>query len=72
MDCIRLVTSVELGIASIHSLIRELSEPYEGYPISGVLVLGVGWLILTHIFAFGVSGLPWRQQGGQGPSPTLV
>jgi len=60
MYCIRFVTPVALGIAIIHSLIREFATPYEGYPISGVLVLGVGWLLVTHIFAFGLSGLPWR------------
>lgn len=70
MYCIRFVTPVALGIAIIHSLIRELSEPYEGYPISGVLILGVGWLVITHIFAFGVSGLPWRTQPEHADSPT--
>ncbi|MBN2454926.1 MAG: sodium-dependent transporter [Sedimentisphaerales bacterium] len=60
MYCIRFVTPIALGIAIIHSLIREFGEPYEGYPISGIIVLGVGWILVTHIFAFGLSGLPWR------------
>ncbi len=60
MYCIRFVTPVALGIAIVHSLIREFATPYEGYPISGVLILGVGWLLITHVFAFGLSGLPWR------------
>jgi NSS family neurotransmitter:Na+ symporter len=59
--CIRFITPVALGIAIVHSLIQELKEPYSGYPISGVIILGVGWLLVTHIFAFGLSGLPWRQ-----------
>ncbi len=62
MYCIRFITPVALGIAIVHSLIREFREPYEGYPISGVIILGVGWLLVTHIFAFGLSGLPWREQ----------
>jgi neurotransmitter:Na+ symporter, NSS family len=62
MYCIRFITPVALGVAIVHSLIREFREPYEGYPISGILILGVGWLLVTHIFAFGLSGLPWRQQ----------
>lgn len=66
MYCIRFVTPVALGIAIIHSLIRELSTPYSGYPISGVIILGVGWLLVTHVLAFGLSGLPWR---GQTPEP---
>lgn len=62
MYCIRFVTPVALGIAIVHSLIRELSTPYSGYPISGVIILGVGWLLVTHVVAFGLSGLPWRGQ----------
>jgi NSS family neurotransmitter:Na+ symporter len=61
MYCIRFITPVALGIAIVHSLIQELREPYSGYPISGIIILGVGWLLVTHIFAFGLSGLPWRQ-----------
>jgi len=60
MYCIRFVTPVALGIAIVHSLVRELATPYAGYPISAVIILGVGWLLVTHIFAFGLSGLPWR------------
>ncbi|MDI6451195.1 sodium-dependent transporter [Anaerobaca lacustris] len=60
MYCIRFVTPVALGIAIVHSLVRELATPYGGYPISAVIILGVGWLLVTHIFAFGLSGLPWR------------
>jgi len=60
MYCIRFITPVALGIAIIHSLIQEFSESYSGYPISGIIVLGVGWLLVTHVFAFGLSGLPWK------------
>ena len=61
MYCIRFITPVALGIAIVHSLVREFATPYEGYPISGILVLGVGWLLITHIVAFELSGLPWRR-----------
>jgi len=54
------VTPVALGIAIVNSLLQEFSKPYEGYPISGVIVLGVGWLLVSHVFAFGLTGLPWR------------
>jgi NSS family neurotransmitter:Na+ symporter len=62
MYCIRFITPVALGIAIVHSLISEFRQPYEGYPIAGILILGVGWLLVTHIFAFGLSGLPWRTE----------
>ncbi len=62
MYCIRFITPVALGIAIVHSLIQEFASPYAGYPISGVIILGVGWILITHIFAFGLSGLPWRRE----------
>jgi NSS family neurotransmitter:Na+ symporter len=62
MYCVRFVTPVALGVAIINSLIQELSEPYQGYPISGVIILGVGWVLVTHVVAFGLSGLPWQKK----------
>ena len=58
---VRFITPVVLAIAIVNSLIQELRTPYEGYPISGILILGVGWVLVTHLFAFGVSGLPWQK-----------
>jgi neurotransmitter:Na+ symporter, NSS family len=57
--CIKFITPVALGIAIINSLMNEFSTPYGGYPVSGILILGVGWLLITHMLAFGFSGLPW-------------
>ncbi len=58
--CIKFITPVALTIAIINSLMNEFSKPYSGYPISGILFIGVGWLLITHILAFGFSGLPWK------------
>jgi NSS family neurotransmitter:Na+ symporter len=60
--CIRYITPTALGIAIINSLITEFSKPYEGYPVSGIIILGVGWLLVTHIAAIFVSGLPWKRK----------
>lgn len=67
--CIRFITPVALGFAMITSMMREFSAPYNGYPVSGILILGVGWLLVTHIFAFGLCGLPWKDDGGM---PTVA
>jgi NSS family neurotransmitter:Na+ symporter len=61
MYCIRFITPVALGIAIVNSLMQEFVEPYAGYPVSGVLFLGVGWILITHVVAFGFSGLPWKR-----------
>ncbi len=60
--CIRFITPVALGFAIITSISREFHHAYGGYPVSGVIILGVGWLLITHIFAFGLSGLPWKAE----------
>jgi neurotransmitter:Na+ symporter, NSS family len=60
MYCVRFITPVALAIALVNSLVQEFRESYEGYPISGVIILGVGWVLVTHVFAFGLSGLPWH------------
>jgi len=59
--CIRFITPAALGIAIITSLITEFSTPYEGYPVSGIIILGVGWLLVTHVAAVVASGLSWNQ-----------
>jgi neurotransmitter:Na+ symporter, NSS family len=59
--CIKFITPLALGLALASSLIEEFKKPYGGYPVSGLIILGVGWLLVTHFFAFGVSGLPWRK-----------
>ncbi|MBA3036570.1 MAG: sodium-dependent transporter [Desulfobacterium sp.] len=62
MYCIKFITPVALGLALIYSLIEEFKTPYSGYPVSGIVVLGIGWLLITHLFAFGLSGLPWKKE----------
>jgi NSS family neurotransmitter:Na+ symporter len=59
--CIRYITPLALGVAIINSLITEFSAPYEGYPVSGIIILGVGWLIVTHAAAVILSGLSWKK-----------
>ena len=61
MYCIKFITPVALGIAIIYSLIEELGTPYEGYPISAIIILGVGWLLITHFVAFSFSGFTWKK-----------
>ena len=61
--CIKFITPVALGIALIYSLVGEFQKPYENYPVSGIIILGIGWLLVTHVVAFGLSGLPWKQNG---------
>ncbi len=66
--CIKFVTPVALGFALIYSLVEEFRKPYGDYPVSGIIILGIGWLLVTHIVAFGLSGLPWKN-GRDGTRP---
>lgn len=65
MYCIKFITPLALGLALVYSLIEEFKTPYGGYPISGIVILGIGWLLVTHVFAFGLSGLPWKKEPAQ-------
>lgn len=60
MYSIKFISPIALGIALVQSLINEFSKPYGGYPINAIIIFGVGWLLLTHIIAFELSGLPWK------------
>jgi len=61
MYSIKFITPVALGIAIIYSLIKELKTPYGGYPVSAIIILGVGWLLITHFIAFSFSGFSWKK-----------
>jgi NSS family neurotransmitter:Na+ symporter len=62
MYCIKFITPIALGMAIVHSLIAEFSKPYGGHEKTGVIFLGVGWVLITHVVAFGISGLPWKKK----------
>jgi hypothetical protein len=65
MYCIKFVTPLALGTALVYSLIEEFTKPYNGYPVHAVIIFGVGWILTTHIIAFGLSGLPWKKNIGK-------
>lgn len=45
------ITPVLIGYVTIYSAIQEFDEAYEGYPTSGLLVLGLGVVVLTFALA---------------------
>lgn len=55
------ITPILLGIVTVFNLIGELSEPYEGYPISGLLIFGWGLAILVIILGFVFQGITSRE-----------
>jgi len=48
---IRILTPAVLLYMIIDSLIRELSQPYGGYPVVALLLLGLGWIVATVFLA---------------------
>jgi NSS family neurotransmitter:Na+ symporter len=48
---IKFFTPLILGVTMVLSFIKEIKTPYEGYPISAILVIGVGTIALITIGA---------------------
>ncbi len=56
---IRFVTPGILGVVLLFSLYSEALSSYGGYPRSAVLVIGVGWLLVTLAIAVALSRMAW-------------
>ncbi len=52
---VKFLTPLVLTITTIISFVKEIQKPYEGYPLSAILVLGVGTVLLLIISAFVLS-----------------
>jgi len=55
--CIKFVTPLLLGIMSIASVINDINNPYEGYPLKALMIFGVLLLVATIIGAFILSNV---------------
>lgn len=49
---IKFLTPLILGVTMILSFIKEIKDPYEGYPVSAILAIGVGTIVLIIIGAW--------------------
>ncbi len=58
--CIRVAIPIVLIILLVSSLIKELAQPYEGYPWLAIVLIGRDWLIYTLFFAVIFSISPWK------------
>ena len=57
---IKVVTPLVLIVLFISSLIKEFTQPYEGYPWLAIILIGRDWLIYTLFFAIIVAMFPWK------------
>ena len=57
---VRFVTPVMLGIVLVSALYQEFRTPYEGYPVSALLLIGGGVLFGSRVLSFVLSHFPWR------------
>jgi NSS family neurotransmitter:Na+ symporter len=57
---IKVITPLVLIVLFISSLIKEFTQPYEGYPWLAIVLIGRDWLIYTLFFAIIVAMLPWK------------
>jgi NSS family neurotransmitter:Na+ symporter len=52
---LKYVTPLLLGFMIVYSIVEEFRTPYEGYPASGLIFVGVGGVVLTLILAAALS-----------------
>jgi NSS family neurotransmitter:Na+ symporter len=57
---IRYFIPIILGIIIFGNLVKELSQPYEGYSWSSLILIGRDWLLITLIAAFFLARRPWK------------
>ena len=58
---IRFITPLVLLMLLINDLMKEISQPYEGYPWSALYLLGHGWLFVALIASFFVAMRNWKK-----------
>lgn len=52
---LKFITPILLTFMIVYSFWQELKDNYEGYPGSGLLVIGAGAVVLTLLLAFALS-----------------
>ncbi|MFP4445102.1 MAG: hypothetical protein ACLFPD_02490 [Desulfosudaceae bacterium] len=48
---IKFLTPLVLGVIIVMSFIRELRHPYEGYPLTAIIFIGIGVIVLIAVGA---------------------
>ncbi|RAL21440.1 sodium-dependent transporter [Thermoflavimicrobium daqui] len=56
------VTPIILIIMTAFNLVDELKKPYEGYPMSGLIVMGWGVAALVIVFGWIAQSISWKDQ----------
>ncbi len=59
------ITPIILIGVTAFNIYNEFANPYEGYPASGLLVLGGGVSVLVIAIAFVFQSLRWRRSRGE-------
>lgn len=60
--CVKFFVPLVLVMLIVNDLKTELVEPYEGYPVEALILLGVGWPLVALIAAIIVSKSPWKKE----------
>ncbi len=59
---IRYFVPIVLGIILVIDIFREVKQPYEGYPWTSILILGVGWILGTLTVSIWFASKPWKTE----------
>ena len=59
--CVRFVTPLVLGILLVNDLIKEVAQPYGGYPWMAIVLIGRDWLLAALIISLFVAARSWKR-----------
>jgi len=62
--CIRVITPLIMIVLMINDLHGEFKNPYEGYPVLSLILIGRDWVLITLFVSFIISMWPWKKELG--------
>lgn len=65
--CVKFLTPTVLVALVANDLWVEFREPYGGYPVLSLVVIGVLWVVITVMAALLVAGKPWKSELSEKP-----
>jgi NSS family neurotransmitter:Na+ symporter len=65
---IKYFVPIALGTILLIDIYKEVRQPYEGYPWTSILILGIGWILITLTVSIWVASKPWKTEQHKTPS----
>ncbi len=64
---IKYFVPIILGIILLIDIYKEVRQPYEGYPWTSIIIIGIGWILTTLIVSIWIASKPWKTEQQKTP-----